>query len=485
MPLMGPIAHTSLISNAEVTYNFGFCPPRTFKATGKYEQHQNDALARIIDTMDRRATNLWYGLGYGIGQVLNISQENDSLQHEHESGLFDLNEKIENADESCAATDEFNEENSVTSANHQSTDELIELNNDEPYEEEQVCPVSNEPTSSALPVEEDSESSSYFDYISSIMDYIVESIKEFTHLSVTKIRGVISFQVFYEQAKPAQSTESATCTLQKNTPQAVMLRSNLPMIEKIFNDKILGVRTKRENLLNKLSQYYQTHASEIKNIAGMCKVLEDASLSGPIKLLIMDYPHGTPSTLKFGAENIDVDNFFNQKQDLSCLKLMAPDVKIVLASCDTARDYHYQFENGDIVSMNVQKLFAHYLPGATVYAADFTVLKGSLDISVQPVFRAEAHGTDITDTMQHILEPARLLENLYKLNKSYLGITLYYLGYQAPTHRAMIEISPRNSTLQMQPYFSMKKHFRLDEPKIAIQSETTKEIHVKKIITNN
>jgi len=479
-----PTASAALVTQTESTYNFAYCPlPTHTNSSQKYIQSQDDALARVIHEMRMRAECLPYGLGVGIYNAYNSSRVQ---YNEKQKASYAENAKIKSdkqSNDTCALNkldglvEEIcplpSQDDAVASQTKQTDDTcalIAQFDDDFSSQVEEICPLSpqsdtvvEEEEIEELCEEDDSDTSSYFDYISSIMDYLVDSVKEFTRISLQKVHDLYeTIQTSFQNAEqPVQSAtiDNLTCAPKENTPQALMLRAKPPAIERIFNDGILGVSRQREKLLTKLSTFYQVHSNEVDNIRQFCQAIERASLSGPIKLLVIE-AHGTASTLRLGSETINVEDFFNGQQDLSCLTLMAPNVKVVLASCDTAHDHQHVFENGDVISFNTQKLFAHYLPSGTVYAADFTVLKGSLDIALQPTFKIHAYGTDITHAMSRIFEWRQFIENMKKINSAYVKIPLYYLGNKAPARREMIEISPQNGTLvhDSLSYFKMKKN---------------------------
>lgn len=277
-------------------------------------------------------------------------------------------------------------------------------------------------------------------YYSSVYDYISATIYSLTHCFAN-----------------SQSQKMEASAAVEGKPQAVILEAKLSKLENAFRG--LG----GQEYANQLSDHYQTHLQEIENISQLCSAVEKARENGPIKMFIL-LAHGSPSKVDLGSEVIDIDNFLihAKSQDLSCLQHLGKDAIVVLGSCDTAHEKEYTFYEGKYtIPMSILKLFALHTQGSTVYAPDFTITKGSLDMTFEPRFNVKAYGDDTGYMGIKVEEANSITDMIYyfmRLEMEYLKTIPRLWG--GTTAKELKVISPEHAEFchEVLPYYAMKKY---------------------------
>lgn len=236
-------------------------------------------------------------------------------------------------------------------------------------------------------------------------------------------------------------------------------------------------------LLEALDQRYVTSiVPGVKNQVQTCDTLEKLSpeRESPITLLILNI-HGSPVWMNFGPnqdQQIKLSAYFSEDeavpatQDLSCLdRLLDPNAIIILESCSTSLDGFNHFEFGKYeIPMNMHRFIASLVPGRTVFAPDFDVLKDSLEIQFKPSFTVWARGfsmqKEVVDLCGSITktgikaEECRLKKWTELKEKAENQRLFHRLGNESIPIMPFKVISPQEAKICQDPliYFSMKKY---------------------------
>lgn len=281
-------------------------------------------------------------------------------------------------------------------------------------------------------------------------------LRELYDTTVNLFKKLRSWNV---EDEPTASQSISPLSSEPARPQALILRSTYKKypFENIFD--YLSLQSFNYHLfLNQISEYYQVNSNLVANIQEFCGAIKKASDIGPVKLLILS-GHGSSSLFHLGdthspSNYISVNEYLtNDKNALSCLKLLDSNVRIVIESCNVGADNPVTLIEGDYpsISINIQKLIAIHAPGSTVYAPDFYTFKNSLSITFSPNFQVSSLGAHLGSFYA---------DGIIHSSLSFLSHLLDYPNLKHAMQRSFKKISPDETEFcqEVLPFITMPRY---------------------------